>query len=81
MKHIKMIYNPFLVKINYTYIIQILIVLYQKWKHKRFINDSKNPENLFDFSNLDQNHELLGNQNKNFLSKFKIEKPKNFYVD
>ena len=31
---------------------------------KDIIKDLKNLENIFDFSNLDENHELFGNKNK-----------------
>ena len=45
------------------------------------INDLKNLENLFDFSNLDKNHELFSNKNKKVVGKFKIETPKNIWID
>ena len=38
-------------------------------------------ENIFDFSNLDKNHELFSNKNKKVLGKFKIEPPKNIWID
>ena len=34
-------------------------------KTKHIIKDLKNLEDIFDFSNLDENHELLSNKNKN----------------
>ena len=48
---------------------------------ENIINDLKNLENLFDFSNLDKNHELFSNKNKKVVGKFKIETPKNIWVD
>ena len=36
-------------------------------------------KDTFDFSNLDKNHELFSN--KKFLGKFKIETPKNIWID
>ena len=44
-------------------------------------NDLKNLENLFDFSNLDKNHEVFSNKNKKGIGKFKIESPQNIWID
>ena len=44
-------------------------------------NDLRNLEYLFDFSNLDKNHELFSNKNKKVVGKFKIETPKNIWID
>ena len=44
---------------------------------KDIINDLKILEDIFDFSNLDENHELFSNKNKKVIGKFKIETPKN----
>ena len=48
---------------------------------KDVIKDLKNIEHIFDFSNLDQNHELFSDQNKKVIGIFKIEKPKNIWID
>ena len=48
---------------------------------KDIIKDLKNLEDVFDFSNLDQNHELFSNKNKKVLGKFKKETPKNVCID
>ena len=48
---------------------------------KDIINDFKNLEDIFDFRNLDQNHELFSNKNKKVIGKFKIETPKNIRID
>ena len=48
---------------------------------KDIIKDLKNLENIFDFSNLDKNHEIFGNKNKKVIGKFKIETPINFWID
>ena len=45
------------------------------------IKDLKNLEEIFDFSNLDENHELFSNKNKKVIGKFKIETPKNIWID
>ena len=37
------------------------------------IKDLKNLEDIFDFSNLDENHELFSSKQKKVLGKFKIE--------
>ena len=42
---------------------------------KDIIKDLKNLEDIFDFSNLDENHELFSNKNKKVIGKFKIETP------
>ena len=45
------------------------------------IKDSKNLEDLYDFSNLDKNHELFSNKNKKVIGKFKTETSKSIYID
>ena len=50
-------------------------------KTENVINDLKNLEYIFDFSNLDENHELFSNKNKKVIGKFKIETPKNVFID
>ena len=48
---------------------------------KDIIKDLKKLEDIFDFSNLDENHELFSNKNKKVIGKFKIETPKNIWID
>ena len=48
---------------------------------KDIIKDLKILEYIFDFSNLDKNHELFSNKNKKLFGKFKIETPKNIWID
>ena len=48
---------------------------------KDFIGDLKNLEDIFDFSNLDKNHELFSNKNKKLIGKFKIETLRNIWID
>ena len=50
-------------------------------KTKDNIKDLKNLEDIYDFSNLDKNHELYGEKNKKVIGKFKIETPKNIIID
>ena len=50
-------------------------------KTEDIVKDLKILENIFDFSNLNENHELLSNKNKKVIGKFKIETPKNFIID
>ena len=46
------------------------------------IKDLKNLEGLFDFSNLNGSHELFfWKKNKKVIGKFKIETPKNIWID
>ena len=40
-------------------------------KKENIINDLKNLEDNFDFSNLDENHELISNKNKKLLANSK----------
>ena len=48
---------------------------------KNIIQDLHNLKNYFDFSNLNKDHELFSNINKKVLGKFKIETPKNNFID
>ena len=41
----------------------------------------KNLKDTFDFSNLDQNHEIFSNKNKKVFGKFKTETPKSVWID
>ena len=50
-------------------------------KTENIIKDLKNLEEIFDFSNLDENHELFSERNKTVIGKFKIETPKNIWID
>ena len=43
--------------------------------------DLKKLEDIFDFSNLDQNHELFSNKNKKVIGKFKIDTAKSIWID
>ena len=45
------------------------------------IRDLKNLEDIFDFSNSDKNNEQFCNKNKKVIGKFKIETPKNIWID
>ena len=48
---------------------------------KDIVKDIKNLEDIFDFSNLNKNHELFSNKNKIVFGKFKIETPENIWID
>ena len=48
---------------------------------KDIIKDLKNLEDIFDFSNLDQNHELFSKRNNKLFGKYKSETPKNIWID
>ena len=50
-------------------------------RNQNKINDLKNLEDSYDFSNLNENHELLSNKKKKVAVKFKIEAPQNFWID
>ena len=48
---------------------------------KDIIKDLKNLEDIFDFSNLDKTHELFSNKIEKVIGFFKIETPKNIWID
>ena len=48
---------------------------------KDIFKDSKTLGNLFDFSNLKEHHELFSRENKKVTDEFKIETPKNTWID
>ena len=50
-------------------------------KSENIIKDLKNLEDVFDFSNLDENHKLYSEKNKKVIGKFKKETPKNIFID
>ena len=55
--------------------------MFLSMKTKDIIKDSKNLEDIFDFKNLDKNHDLYSEKNKKVIGKFKIETPKNIWID
>ena len=50
-------------------------------KTQNITKDLKYLEEIFDFSNIDKNHDLFSNKNKKVIGKFKIETPKNIWID
>ena len=50
-------------------------------KTQDIIKNLKNLGDIFDFSNLDKTHELFSEKNKKVIGKFKIETPKNIWID
>ena len=48
---------------------------------ENIIKDLENLEDVFDFSNIDENHELFSNKNKKVIGKFKNETPKIIWID
>ena len=50
-------------------------------KTEDIIEDLKNLEDIFDFSNLGENHELFSNINKKVIGKFRIGTPKTIWID
>ena len=45
------------------------------------IKDLKSLEDIFNFRNLDENHELFSNKNEKITGKFKLETPKDVFID
>ena len=54
--------------------------MFSSMKTKNILKDKKF-RRFFDFSNLDENHELYSEKNKKVIGKFKIETPKNIWID
>ena len=50
-------------------------------KTKHIIKNLKSLQDIFDFSNLDRNHEIFSNKNKKIIGKFKNETPKYIWID
>ena len=65
--------------LQFHYIDTDAIVLSVNTNH--IIRDLKNLEDIFEFTNLDKNHEIFSNKNKKVIGKFKIETPKNNWID
>ena len=47
---------------------------------KDVIKDIKNREYIFDFINLNENHEMISNRNKKWIGKYKIETLKKAWI-
>ena len=47
---------------------------------KDIIKDLKNLEDLFEFSNLNENHDFFSGKIKKVIGKFKTETPKNIWI-
>ena len=50
-------------------------------KTENFFKILKNLEDIFDISNLDENHDLFSNKNKKVIGKLKIETTKKIWMD
>ena len=50
-------------------------------KTENIIKDLKNSEDIFDFSNLDENQELFSNKSKKVIGEVKIKTPKNVFIN
>ena len=50
-------------------------------KTEIIIKELQKLEDIFDFSILDENHELFSERNKKIIGKFKIETPKSVWMD
>ena len=80
MKHIMINYNLILDKKTFNYIISILMHSYWVWMKKNIIEDWKNLEDLFDFINLNKNHEIFSNKNEKVVGKVKLETPRKIWI-
>ena len=50
-------------------------------KTENNIKDKEKLEDFFEFSNLDENHEIFSEKNKKVIVEFKKETPKNIWLD
>ena len=50
-------------------------------KTQNIFNNMKNLEDIFDFSNIDENRELFREKNEKLIVKFKVECPRNIWID
>ena len=66
-----------IIKLHYMYCDSFVLSI----ETENIINDSKNLGDLFDFSNLDKNHELFSDKKKKVVGIFKIEAPENIWID
>ena len=48
---------------------------------ENIFEDLKKIEDIFDFSNLDKNHDLFSEKNKRVIGKFKIDSPRRIWID
>ena len=55
--------------------------MFLSMKTENIIKDLKNLEDIFDFSNLNKNHEIYSERNKNVIGKFKLKTPLNIGID
>ena len=76
MEHITTYYKHFM-DIQLLYVDTDGMIL--SMKAQSIIKVSKNLEDLFNFSNLDENHELFSKKNKKRDGKFKMETPKKVF--
>ena len=81
-------YKTYYDKLQYYFKQEIFHVLYLdtdsfvlSFNTEDTIKDLKFLEGIFEFSNLDKNHELFSDKNKKAIGKFKIEAPKDICVD
>ena len=65
------------IQLHYTDCDSFVLSLKRENVHK----DYKSLEDIFDFSNLDENHEIFSIKNKKVIGKFKTESPKSIWID
>ena len=52
-----------------------------EFENRKYYQRFKKTKTIFDFSNMDENHELFSEKNKKVIGKFKIETPKIIWID
>ena len=57
------------------------VSFFLNFETQNIVKDLKNRECLFDFSNLDENRELISNKNTKIVGKYKIATSKNFWIN
>ena len=81
MKHFIIYYNHILDKIKLQLLYMNCDSFVLSFETQLIKNDLENIENFFDFSNLNQNHNLFRNKNKIVVGKFKKETTKEIWID
>ena len=76
MKHVRIHYNN-IMDLQLLYVDTNGMIL--SMKAQSIIKVSENLEDLFNFSNLDENHELFSKKNRKRNGKFKMETPKKVF--
>ena len=65
----------------FNYTISIPLLSFWVWVQKILSKIQKHLADIFDFSKVDESHELFSNKNKKLIGKFKNETPEKSWID